>query len=102
SVDARNRIYTVRAGTSRPVVSLAALEIRARSDVGALVGINYTIADNGKFVGNAIASGPIDLFGYVTFRPEITVSKGHRYTLGVTMTDVHGTAAVRTVEIVAR
>jgi len=102
SVDARNRIYTVPAGTSRPVVSLAALEIRARSDVGALVGINYTIADNGKFVGNAIASGPIDLFGYVTFRPEITVSKGHRYTLGVTMTDVHGTAAVRTVEIVAR
>jgi len=102
SVDARNGVYTVRAGTSKPLVSLSALEIRAHSDVGALVGINYTISDNGKFIGNAIGRGPIDLYGYVAFRPELTVNKGHRYTLGITMTDVHGIDATRTIEVVSK
>lgn len=100
SVDARNSIYSFRAGTTRPLISVSALEIKAQSDAGSLVGINYTISDNGRFVGNAIANGNLDAFGFVAFRPEVTVNKGHRYTLGITMTDVHGVTVKRTIELV--
>ena len=101
AVDARNPIITVKPGTSKPLVSVAALELRAHNSVGAIVGIDYAISDNGKFSGNAIANAPIDLFGYIAFRPELSVSKGHRYRLDLAITDINGITVHRTVELVA-
>ena len=102
SVDARNPVLIVPAGSSKPLVSLSALEIKAQSDVGSLVGINYTISDNGRFIGNAIASSPVDRFGYVTFRPEVTVNKRHSYALAVTLTDANGITVTRTINVASK
>ena len=99
ALDARNGVITVGAGTT-PVVGVSALALKAHDTPGATVGINYTISDNGHFLGNAIANAPLGNDGWLSFRPDVSAAKGHRISLGITATDVNGITITRTIEIV--
>jgi aryl-phospho-beta-D-glucosidase BglC (GH1 family) len=99
-VDARNVILKVKGGTGNPAVSFPALELKARNQTGAGVGLDYQITVNGRNVGQAVALAPIQKSGWITFNPQVSVSKGSQVRLQVTATDIHGGSVKRTITLV--
>lgn len=100
AVDGRNQVLTVRAGSSL-VVRVPALELAARSGVGARVGITYQVLDGGQLLEAKQPESTIGLDGWVSFQPGFAPQAGRRYTVTVDVGDVSNNHVFRTVELVA-
>ena len=98
-VDVRNAQFSFRAGTFSPRLEVPVLELKAHNDTGATIRVNYSLIDNGRLVGNVLATAPIATDGRVTFRPDFVVRRGHRYVIDAVLTDDHGNSVVRKLDI---
>jgi hypothetical protein len=101
SVDARNAVYSFKAGTKNPKITFSAIELKRTSPAGATIGIDYTISNGKKRVGDATAASPLGKDGWLTFKPALSIAKGTTFRLDVKATDVHGTSVVRTLTLKA-
>jgi hypothetical protein len=99
AVDARNAIYSFRAGTRNPTIRVAALELKAQAETGATVGINYRIFRGNRLEGQAIASSRLGRDGWISFRAALTVKRRTTYRLELTATDRNGNSVDRSITV---
>ena len=100
-LDARNPLIDVKPGTSNPEVKFAALELLARSGVGANVGLTLAIYDNGQLVKTAQRLSQIGFDGWITFDAPLKAPtvKNHTYQITIAAIDTNGNRVDRSVTI---
>ena len=98
-VDARNGQFRVKAGKRTPKIEIPVRELKARNATGSQIGISYNMKEGKRLLGNAIASGVLTRQGTVAFRPKLTVKKGKRYVVNVTLSDINGNKVTRRIEL---
>ena len=95
--DGRSPEFLVKAGTNRPLVDYAALELWSRSGTGAKVGMTIAVYDNGKVINSSQPTSVIGPDGWVSFRAPLKVAKGHNYYITIAANDANGNRVDRTV-----
>lgn len=98
-VDARNGQFVVKAGKKNPKVEIPVRELKARNAAGATISISYSMKEGKRLLGKYIASGVLAREGTVQFRPKLTVKKGRRYVVNITLSDINGNKVTRRIEL---
>jgi hypothetical protein len=101
-LDARNTITDVKPGAVDPLVRFYARDFAAHSEVGDIVGINYTVADGGRLITVAQAQTTLNANATVSFRPKLRVVARHTYTVRLTANTIHGDIVSRSLTLVAK
>jgi hypothetical protein len=102
SLDARNPVDAVRAGTTRPLLRLPLWELAVRDGAGAKVGSVISVYSGGRRIRVATPEVRIGVDGYASFPlPIRRVRPGARYRVYLQdINDIHGNRVSRTALVV--
>ncbi len=98
-VDPRNGEFLFRAGTRNPTLTVAARELKARNGSGTTIEIGYSLKRGKRPLGNGVARAKLKANGTVVVRPRLTVKRGKRYTLDLTLSDPDGNTVSRRLKL---
>jgi hypothetical protein len=99
--DARNAIIQMKAGITKPIVRIAALEIAARSGPGSVVGVSMNVfTSKGKLAGSAQPQAVVGLDGYLSVPVPIRTHAHTRYGVYCTIEDANGNRVSRSLTLV--
>jgi cellulase (glycosyl hydrolase family 5) len=98
--DPRNPIVPFAGERRSFLVQLAALELRWHLTPGSRVGIKYVVTNCGRRIADGLGAARIARDGWVPVSVHFAASPRFRYTLQVTMEDVHGFVVTRTLQLV--
>jgi hypothetical protein len=99
-VDARNAIVEVR-GTD-PLVRFSALQMAYYAPLGSGVGVSWELQQGSSILGHGAPTVPLDVDGWVSFRPEFTPRLGVSYTLIVRANNEAGVTFTRVLTLIGR
>jgi hypothetical protein len=98
--DPRNPLVEFQGERRSFVFQLPALELRWHLTPGSRVGIRYVVTNCGRRVKTGLGAARIARDGWVPVSVHFAASPRYRYTLRVTLEDIHGFAVTRTLQLV--
>ena len=98
--DPRNPIVEFAGERRSFLLTLPALELRWHLSAGSRVGIKYSVTNCGRPVATGLGAARIASDGWVPVPVHFAASPRFRYTLHVTMEDVHGFVVTRLLQLV--